>query len=171
MDKVCIKCWIEKSKDNFSKNWKYIKNTCKDCINEYSRNRHEINKDEINKKHREYYINNRSNILERLRNYHNNNPHIAKAKKARRRTRIWVDDWTITREWLDNIYSHQLWKCVYCNSELSGVKCHLDHIFPLSRWWLHTINNVQWLCSNCNLSKWAKTHDEFISYLKKHGHK
>jgi 5-methylcytosine-specific restriction endonuclease McrA len=49
--------------------------------------------------------------------------------------------------------------CNYCLKDIIlREDRHLDHIFPLSKWWLHTINNLQWLCVKCNLSKFKCTY-------------
>jgi 5-methylcytosine-specific restriction endonuclease McrA len=40
---------------------------------------------------------------------------------------------------------------------------HIDHIIPISKWWLNTIDNIQPLCFSCNSSKRANT----IDYRKK----
>ncbi len=49
-------------------------------------------------------------------------------------------------------------KCVMCNCEISHEEgnIHLDHIIPLSKGGTHTIDNVQWLCANCNMNKGSK---------------
>jgi 5-methylcytosine-specific restriction endonuclease McrA len=33
---------------------------------------------------------------------------------------------------------------------------HIDHIIPLSKWWPHSIWNIQILCPFCNMSKYNK---------------
>ena len=48
------------------------------------------------------------------------------------------------------------WKCKICNCNLKECEYHLDHIIPLSKWWLHTILNVQRLCQKCNIVKQDK---------------
>jgi 5-methylcytosine-specific restriction endonuclease McrA len=53
-------------------------------------------------------------------------------------------------------------KCVYCRSDLSGGY-HVDHRLPLSRGGANDISNIQLLCPPCNLSKGAKTHEEYCA--------
>jgi len=50
----------------------------------------------------------------------------------------------------------QNYNCNHCGINLNNVKKHLDHIIPLSKWWKHKIDNVQYLCMHCNCSKWNK---------------
>ncbi|MEU5166802.1 HNH endonuclease [Streptomyces mutomycini] len=51
--------------------------------------------------------------------------------------------------------------CAYCDEPYS----HIEHVLPLSRGGQHTASNVVPACSACNLSKGAKTPDEWISQL------
>lgn len=51
-------------------------------------------------------------------------------------------------------------RCAYCPAEL-GDRPHLDHVVPLSRGGTHTLDNVVWSCAPCNLSKHAKTPEEW----------
>jgi 5-methylcytosine-specific restriction endonuclease McrA len=32
----------------------------------------------------------------------------------------------------------------------------MDHVMPLSKWWINSIFNIQWLCASCNMKKHAK---------------
>lgn len=163
MNKICIHCGENKNIDSFSKNWKYYKNICKGCVNVYSKSFYKENRDIYQASHNKYYIDNKEKVLNRNKEYHIKNPHISKNKKAKRRMRIenW-DDGTITKEFLDNLLKIQNNKCVYCSCDM--VDKQLDHIIPISKWGSHTSVNVQWTCSHCNLSKWAKTNEEFIKY-------
>lgn len=52
-------------------------------------------------------------------------------------------------------------QCVYCQCDITGG-FHIDHILPVSRGGSSNIENLQLLCPFCNLSKGAKTHEEFL---------
>ena len=50
--------------------------------------------------------------------------------------------------------------CVGCSCAIDD-SAHLDHIVPISRGGINTDDNVQLLCPTCNLSKGAKTMEEW----------
>ena len=57
---------------------------------------------------------------------------------------------------LKNLREKQKNRCYICDCELDyeGInQVHLDHIVPLSKGGAHTLLNVAWSCSSCNLSK------------------
>jgi 5-methylcytosine-specific restriction endonuclease McrA len=52
-------------------------------------------------------------------------------------------------------------KCVACgHSAIDGAKLHLDHKLPFSLGGLTELNNLQTLCSDCNISKSNKHIDK-----------
>lgn len=162
--KICKKCLSEKNINEFSLNWKYIKNICKSCINEYSKKIYIKNIDLIKIIHNEYYINNKDNILKKQKEWYYNNKHNVILKKNIRKRRIEkVSDWTVTYNNINIKLDLQNNKCIYCKSIL--IEKHLDHIHPISKWWLHTIWNVHWTCPSCNLRKWTKSHNEFLTII------
>lgn len=78
-----------------------------------------------------------------------------------------VSDGTVTLDAEQTLFELQNGKCDYCNCDLSIVGKHLDHIVPLSKGGIHTINNVHWVCPKCNLSKSDKTEDEWFDIMSK----
>lgn len=48
-----------------------------------------------------------------------------------------------------------------CSACGFGDDLHVDHILPLSRGGTNDLDNLQMLCSRCNLSKGTKTMDEW----------
>lgn len=130
------------------------------------------NREAINKKTREYYQNNKDIILPKIYEYKRNNPEKVKLwnkkdyinnyerfvldRKIRKHKTRAVTDWTINTKSLKELMKNQNSECVMCKCELDieiKYSVHLDHIIPISKWWLNTIWNVQYLCSKCNLSK------------------
>lgn len=73
-----------------------------------------------------------------------------------------LSDGTVTLEAEQFIYDEQNGKCAYCGCDLNESGKHLDHIIPLSKGGLHTINNVHWTCPTCNLSKGDKLESEWL---------
>ncbi|MFA6314969.1 MAG: HNH endonuclease signature motif containing protein [Candidatus Paceibacterota bacterium] len=75
---------------------------------------------------------------------------------------ISTDDGSITRETLDSLIKSQNFKCNLCKcSIVERGNRHADHITPLSKGGEHQINNIQWLCINCNVHKSNKINFNF----------
>lgn len=58
--------------------------------------------------------------------------------------------------------------CNGCGEKLNmegSDKYHVDHVIPLSRGGSNWPDNIQLLCPSCNLSKGAKTHEEWMQKL------
>ena len=86
--------------------------------------------------------------------------------KRRLKIKEW-NDWTIDIKSVLLLLEKQNYRCPICWISLENLQNimrtwrisdwkHLDHIIPLCKWWFHSINNVQWLCYKCNLSKQDK---------------
>lgn len=162
--KTCKECWLERILTYFRKDskWKFwVWTKCKSCTKKYNTNYYSENKDWIDDINKIYYENNkeRLNYLNKL-----NKRKLYKTEEWRekmllrnqkyRALKKSTDDWTInfssTREVLDK----QGWVCNYCLVDIMERSArHLDHIYPLSKWWVHSIYNIQWLCPHCNLTK------------------
>lgn len=55
-------------------------------------------------------------------------------------------------------------QCTYCHSML-GQEFHIDHKTPVSRGGGNDEANLQLLCGPCNISKRARTHEEYLAVL------
>lgn len=128
----------------------------RDKRNKYCREYHDINKEQINPKQRQYYRDN----IEMFKKYMKENRLRYRVISSKRRALIrTTDDWTVTLEAVQTLYEIQKHKCAICScdlDELTSDKKNLDHIIPISKWWLHSISNLQWTCQFCNYSKGAK---------------
>jgi len=65
------------------------------------------------------------------------------------------------REYIPVEIRHQVsakykFKCKYCGRSVRHVKCHVDHIIPLSRGGTNDIDNLCLACQDCNLRKYNK---------------
>lgn len=78
---------------------------------------------------------------------------IAARRRARRRS---SDDGTVTLSAVKALLKPQENRCNYCMISFDIATKHLDHIVPLAKGGPHSISNVQFLCSTCNLTKWCK---------------
>ena len=75
-------------------------------------------------------------------------------------------DGTVTVDELKNLKIAQNNQCGYCGTDLAQLTnsdVHVDHIIPLSLGGSHTISNVVFACSTCNLAK-GKTHPDVFGY-------
>jgi len=129
--KICKWCHQEQSKEAFfnnklTKDWKTAK--CKECCR--------IAKQE----YRTTYKWSEGRRLERSRER-------AKAYN------VIIEDIGIKA--IEKLLMKQSFECAECWKDLSDRnKRHLNHIKPLAKWWIHWIDNLQWLCIKCNLEKW-----------------
>jgi len=136
------------------------------------------NKESIRRKAKEYYQNNKELVAQRAKEYHQQNKEQRNAqcreryqsnpteyklrateRKALKRT---TSDGTITQDALDQMLHKQNYVCGYCKADLRVVIKHLDHIVPISKEGTHSLNNVQWICADCNLSKKDLLEEEWL---------
>jgi hypothetical protein len=93
--KICTKCNVELSLDNFSKDSKGkfgVKSRCKVCIKEYDKANYSIeikqqyyisNKARINEQSKQYYALNREELLEKQIQYGKDNPEVRRKATAK----------------------------------------------------------------------------------------
>lgn len=175
--KQCSRCKIDKNKNLFwikKRNKDWLQYICKECNNS---------------DFREYYVSNKCKVVESIKNYRIKNidkfkeyskiylkkywsSEIWKNKKRiidskRRISKLWIkNDDTINNDSIELLLINQDNKCRYCLKDIGLSKLrHLDHIVPLSKWWLHSISNVQWTCVSCNLTKNDMMEIDFINYI------
>lgn len=91
--KICCKCGVEKSIENFRKSGKYYRSDCKDCEKiykrKYDKEYRKIHKEEINKKKKIYYKKNKEEILRKQKKYKENRSQelIDREKEIKKRWR------------------------------------------------------------------------------------
>ena len=158
----------ENNKDEYHKKSKQWRLDNPDKIKAIEKRRYENNKEELllkNKKYKQdnpeyfkkYREENKEKIYETQKLWREENidrvrfnERINSAK--RRALKLSVDDGTITRDSLKDIWNG---KCSICDRkiEYKNKLTHLDHIIPLSKGGKHSIHNVQWTCASCNQHK------------------
>lgn len=89
------------------------------------------------------------------------NPQADTVHRNRRRARKASVGGKLSADIVAVLTKRQGGKCAYCGECLSKGR-HLDHKTPLSRGGANDDENVQLTCPPCNLSKHAKTHEEFL---------
>lgn len=104
----------------------------------------------------------RKNMLERnykwcRENKEKVNLYSSSARHRRRWQKKLTSDYTITRKNIRNMLDNQKWLCVKCGCDIRKTYT-LDHCKPLSKWWEHTIKNIQLMCRTCNCSKWSNSY-------------
>ena len=131
----------------------------KEKISARDKKYYERNKDQIAEKSKEYREANKEAIKERKQKYYGSEKGRMLSRCAwhkRRSRKKSTEDGTITKEALDNLMEVQGHSCFYCNASFSDMPTyliHLDHYIPLSENGAHSIGNVVWSCSKCNLNK------------------
>lgn len=106
----------------------------------------------------EGYEKNRDHRIQQAKNYQKANPDKARTFNRRRRARRVGAEGNHTHEEVANLLIKQNNKCVACSISLDEGK-HLDHIMPLALGGSNYIENLQWLCPFCNVTKSAKHPD------------
>lgn len=106
------------------------------------------------------------------------NPDRAKAKDiaktARRRSRKQGAMGGHTRAEISDLFARQSGRCAACNAKLTisrGPKQrNLDHVQPLAAGGSNSVENLQWLCADCNNKKgamdpyeWARLHGKLFA--------
>lgn len=87
------------------------------------------------------------------------------ALSQKRRARKKCATGSFTAKDIDDMYSRQNGKCVYCEADLvNGF--HRDHIMPLALGGCNSIENIQLLCQKCNGRKGSK---DPVSFAKEIG--
>jgi 5-methylcytosine-specific restriction endonuclease McrA len=90
-------------------------------------------------------------------------PEIRQASSAKRRAlkaKAAINLNQITA-WMAAIKAKPFVRCYYCDSKVSTNHIHFDHMIPLSRGGPHSIENLCVSCVLCNLTKKARTVEEW----------
>jgi len=182
--KVCSKCEIEKTLDNFrvkfnKKQAKYYRNSyCRGCERKYSRVYHteyrkaelcykkqyrESHKNEIKEYMKEYRRNNKKYINKCNRQWRKNNPECNKEYYKNNKSKIYANQAKRRATKRNQIPTNAnkekisyMYQIAHELTEERGVEYQVDHIKPLSKGGLHHENNLQILSRSLNLKKASK---------------
>jgi hypothetical protein len=111
------------------------------------------------------YLENREENIKQASEWQKNNPERAQHRNRKRRAKIKNAEGSHTLEEIDEMLEKQQGLCACCGVTLGDrYGKHLDHIMPIVLGGRNSIDNLQWLCQFCNLSKNAKHPDEWEEY-------
>jgi len=176
--KVCVKSrqakYHAENRDRIAKRKAKYHAENKEKVREYKAKYRSKNKDRIAKYNSEYYdtnkeackirdaayrSENRDRIAKRKARYRAENKEKNRSNQHRRRARTANAQGDHTAEQLQARFDYHGNKCVYCDST---ENLHADHQIPLSRGGTNFASNMVPACASCNLSKGAKTPEEFL---------
>lgn len=102
------------------------------------------------KQFKEYYVNNREQLLADSTRWSKENPEKVKVLNERRRSRKNALPATLTAKQWERIKNHFNNSCAYCGKE---DDLQQEHFIPLSKGGEYTHNNIIPVCKSCNCSK------------------
>jgi len=157
--KTCTKCWIEKELTEYYKRWNWLRSKCKSCEKIETTEYRDKNKDLTNKHKAKYRKKNKKSLLLKQKEYLKTprGREVDRIKTSNRRDKIRnTADGSITVDSTQLLLEEQEDKCFYCQIDLNkeGIIKHLDHTQAICNGGTHTLDNVKWTCSTCNLRKW-----------------
>lgn len=167
--KLCKRCGEEKERDKFGKDKSKadgLTYACKHCTSAYklaydqSQNRRVIAKEDRPKfdmavkleKNRAYRAANPEKVRLIVRNYKRKNPHVINALVSARR----AASLAAMPSWADKQRIKKLYEIAAKVSRATGVKHHVDHVFPLISplvCGLHVPENMRVIAAQANLAK------------------
>lgn len=118
----------------------------------------EKNKLYLLQKAKEWTIKNKDRVNARMRKWRADHKDKVSVQKNNRRARekrgrITNEEWAQVLEKYGN-------KCLCCGRSAPDVRITMDHVLPLDKGGMNTIDNVQPLCKSCN----SKKHTKHIDY-------
>ncbi len=151
--KCCRKCLVEKPSAEFNKgkqNVDGLASYCRDCSSAASKDWYRANYEYVTKKNRDFYVNNREEILVGMRIYARNNPDKIAAQGARRRLREQTAPGgpfsPYRPDYQERVATYD-GLCAYCQAV---EYTEFDHAIPLSRGGTNHMYNVFPVCVPCN---------------------
>jgi 5-methylcytosine-specific restriction endonuclease McrA len=151
-----VKFLTDKTVDIQFHNSKFILNVKNTYIGKNPVDTSIYSKEELRREYavKDYEKNKEARIAQATK-WQKDNPEAVQVRNNKRRVRELSLSGSYTKTEATKLYEDQDGFCAGCNADLSFEK-HLDHIMPLALGGSNSIENLQWLCPFCNLSKNAK---------------
>lgn len=185
--RTCAKCGKSEEQVPFFLSIRYRCKPCHTAANKISREKHlearraqkreyqRENREKMNRTSREWAEKNRPRVYAAIRKYRASgrslemerarrkaNPEPARARVRTRRARLQGAEGTHTSEDVERLLQSQRHRCAACGGCVASGY-HVDHKVPVSRGGSNWPDNLQILCPRCNLSKGARTPEEWNS--------
>lgn len=112
---------------------------------------------------RKYQQDNIVKVIKRIAEWERRNPEKKKAYSENRRAQKKIGGGKISAQDIKTQYLIQGGLCYWCERPVNE-NYHLDHLIPLSRGGLHSVNNIVISCPKCNVTKNNKTPEEFRKF-------
>lgn len=171
MNKICTKCKIEKSTDEFYKDKRKsdgLRSWCKSCqkednkkrepmYNETRKNYRVKNQDEYRAKKREYYYQNKEKVLNTSANWRKStlNGRMSSYIRGAQKRNI---EWGLSIEEFSSLWGLP---CFYCGDKIETIG--IDRVDSKKG---YNIKNVVPCCTHCNIMKMHYTQKEFLNKIK-----
>lgn len=177
--KRCTKCGQTKLLTEFSKNSEHsdgLASNCRKCVYENEKKWKKKNPEKVSARQKRWRDANRESQIVRCKEWRDNNQAYTKEydkeyrqthkqerailqrnRKARERqsgVKITAQEWVNLKDKYGN-------KCLCCGR--NDTVLAMDHVVPLSKGGIHSIDNIQPLCKSCNSHK----SDKIIDYRPK----
>ena len=172
--KECQRKYYQENQEKVKKRRRKYKEENPEKVKECQRKYNEENQEKVKERQRKYREENPEKVKEIVRKWKEENPDKVKAygvnsnyvRRIRELNTGAPLKTKLTAGGLDLLIQRQDFRCASCNKDITQDN-HLDHMIPLSRGGTNSMDNVQYLCSVCNLTKGKKTPLEWVLYKKK----
>lgn len=180
-ERICCGCGIRQSLQNFAPAGEGKKGRrCKSCSQKHNAGYYQKNREKIKEQNLKYRYANLERARERENAYNKANKRARRAywkryekenferrqsRRIQRTERMLVAGEPPTAAILDNMFVQQKGKCFYCLKKFPSNKYHVEHKTPLAKGGTNDRGNLVLACAGCNLSKGAKTAEEFLGVM------
>lgn len=86
---------------------------------------------------------------------------IINQKQRAKRNRIAIGDFSVIRAWEKKWRTKLFVTCYWCQKPIRANEAHSDHIAPVSKGGVHSIENLCISCASCNHQKYTSSVSEW----------